>query len=301
MAADARTEKARYASVFRTDALADRVVLVTGGGTGLGRCIAHEVAALGAIAVLAGRRPEPLAHTAEEIRDAGGRADVVPFNIRDADAVAAGVAGIVGRHGRVDGLVNNAGGQFAAGAADISPNGWRSVVDLNLNGMFQVTREVFHSSMVHHGGAVVSVTADMWNGMPSRAHSGAARAGVVNLTKTLAVEWAPYRVRVNGVAPGMIFSTVMDDYPVAHQRTVQERARRIPAGRLGTESELSAAVVFLLTDAAAFINGETLRVDGGGSLTPEPPEPLPAGEWAPPFNGFHLAKQPVPASRQGGE
>lgn len=294
------SEQRRFRSVFRDDALAGQVVLVTGGGTGLGRCVVHEIAALGGTPVLAGRRPEPLRQTADEIEKAGGRADVVPLNIRDADTVAAGVAETVRRHGRIDGLVNNAGGQFAADVGDISPNGWRSVVDLNLTGTFLMTREVFHASMARHGGAVVSVVADMWNGMPSRAHAGAARAGVVNLTKTLAVEWAPHHVRVNAVAPGMFYSTVMDDYPAERRQEVFERARRIPAGRVGTESEFSAAVVFLLTAAAAFITGETVRVDGGGSLTPEPMAPLPAGDWMSPFNGFHLARD-LPGSAPVGD
>jgi citronellol/citronellal dehydrogenase len=279
-----------FRSVFRSDLLADQVVLVTGGGTGIGRCIAHEVAALGGTPVLSGRRAEPLAETAAEIREAGGAVDHLCFDIRDADAVATAVGTVLERHGRIHALVNNAGGQFPAPAESLSANGWRTVVDLNLNGTFFVTREVFSQSMAAHGGAIVSIVADMWNGFPFMAHTGAGGAAVVNLTKSLAVEWASRQVRVNAVAPGLIFSSGMDTYDPEVQRAAAATARKIPAGRIGTESETSAAVVFLLSEAAAFITGETLRVDGAASLLKQPMLPLGEGEALPAFDGFHLAR-----------
>jgi len=259
---------------------------VTGGGTGIGRCIAHELASLGATAVLAARREEPLRRTVGEIEAAGGRADWLCVDVRDERAVAAAVGTILERHGRLDALVNNAGGQFPAPAEAISPNGWRTVVDLNLTGTFLVTRAAFTAWMGEHGGAIVTIVADMWNGFPGMAHTGAARAGVVNLTKTLAIEWAPRQVRVNAVAPGLILSSGLDTYRPEVRETVLARASEIPVGRLGTESETAAAVTFLLSPAAAFITGETVRVDGGASLAPRPLLPLPPGRPTAPFHGF---------------
>jgi citronellol/citronellal dehydrogenase len=279
-----------YRSAFRDGLLDGKVIWITGGGTGIGRCIAHEVAALGGTAVLSGRREEPLVATAEEIAEVDGEADVVPLDIRDAEGVQAATARVLERHGRIDGLVNNAGGQFPAPAEEISPNGFRTVVDLNLTGTFLMTRAVFRSWMAEHGGAVVSVVADMWNGFPYMAHTGAARAAVVNLTKTLAVEWAARQVRVNAVAPGLIYSSGMDTYAPEVQQAAAATARKIPAGRIGTESETSAAVVFLLSEAAAFITGETVRVDGGASLLRQPAVPLGEAEALPSFDGFHLAR-----------
>lgn len=279
-----------YDSVFREKLFAEHVALITGGGTGIGRAIAHELAALGATVVLAARRPEPLQETVAEIEAAGGRADHVLLNIRDEDQVEEVVAEVVARHGRLDLLVNNAGGQFPAPAEQISPNGWRTVVDLNLNGTFLVTRAAFNAWMGEHGGAVVSVIADMWQGFPYMAHTGAARAGVDNLTKSLSVEWGPRGVRVNAVAPGTIYSSGMDTYDPEFQRTAAAQSSKIPAGRVGTESETSAAVVFLLSPAAAFITGTTIRVDGGQSLQRSPMVPSVPHRKMPPYDGFHLAR-----------
>lgn len=291
---------AGYRSAFRADLLAGRVVWITGGGTGIGRCIAHEVAALGATAVLSGRREDPLRETAAEIEAAGGAADWLPLDVRDGDAVEEAARQVATRHGAIDGLVNNAGGQFPSPAEEISANGWRTVVDLNLNGTFLVTRAAFRAHMGEHGGAIVSIVADMWNGFPFMSHTAAARAGVVNLTKTLAVEWAARGVRINAVAPGLIFSSGMDTYEADVQRAAAATARKIPAGRIGTESETSAAVVFLLSEVAAFVTGETIRVDGGASLLKQPMLPLGEGEALPAYDGFHLARE-VPGFWAGEE
>ena len=273
-------------SVFRADLLAHRVIVVTGGGTGIGRAIALEVGALGGTVVLAARRRDPLRATAAEIVAAGGAADWMTLDIRDAEAVDDAMVGVVDRFDRLDGLVNNAGGQFPSPAEEISHNGWRTVVDLNLNGTFLVSRAAFRAGLRESGGAIVNVVADMWNGFPGMAHTGAARAGVVNLTKTLAVEWASSQVRVNAVAPGLIDSSGMDTYDAAVREAVGVAAKRIPAARMGTEEEVSAAVAFLLSDAAAFITGETLRIDGGGSLHKEPLLPLVHDNPIPPFKGY---------------
>lgn len=290
-----------YASVFRDELFAGQVALVTGGGTGIGRCTAHELAALGATVVVCGRRPEPLDATVAEITAAGGRAAAVPLDIRQTEDVTAALQQVVRDHGRLDILVNNAGGQFPAAAQDLSPNGWRSVVDLNLNGTFLVSRAAFHAWMGDHGGVIVSVVADMWNGFPGMAHTGASRAGVVNLTCTLAVEWAPYGIRVNAVAPGTVYSSGMESYAPQFQQVFLSEGRRIPAARLGTESEISAAIVFLSSSAAAFVTGATLRVDGGASLARVPLVEVGQRGGFPPFHGFHLARRPPDRPTSHGE
>ena len=272
-------------SVFRPGLFDGRVVLVTGGGTGIGRRIALELGTLGATVVLAARREEPLRAVAEQLREQGASADWLTVNIRDADAVEEVADTLAERYERVDGLVNNAGGQFPSRAEDISPNGWRSVIDLNLNGTFLMTRAIFRASMAEHGGSIVNITADYRNGFPGMAHTGAARAAVDNLTKTLSLEWASRRVRVNAVAPGVIDSSGMDTYIPEVRMAAREGATKIPAGRMGTEAEVAGAVVFLLSDAAAFITGATLRIDGGGSLHKRPMLPIETDQPIPPFTG----------------
>jgi len=255
-----------FESIFRPGLFDGRVMLVTGGGTGIGRCTAHELAALGATVVIAARRPEPLEKTAAEIAEAGGRCETAGLNIRDEKAIDATVAAIVAKHGRIDGLVNNAGGQFVQPAAEMSPNGWRTVIDLNLNGSFLMASAVYRHSMQAHGGAIVNMLADIWTGYPAMAHMAAARAGIENLSITLSMEWAASDVRVNCVAPGTILSSGMLHYPRAVQEHTVAEAGHTPAARLGTESEVSAAIVFLLSPAAAYITGETLKIDGGSSF-----------------------------------
>jgi len=225
---DARPEAApsRYRSVFRPGLFAGRVVAVTGGGSGIGRCTAHELSALGATVALIGRRPEKLERVAAEIAAAGGRCSRHALDIRDEPAVQAGIAAIVAAHGRLDGLVNNAGGQYPGPAESLSLKGWEAVVRTNLTGGFLMAREAFNQWMGGHGGAIVNIIADIWGGMPSMAHSGAARAGMLNLTQTLASEWAPSGVRVNAVAPGWIASSGMRPTP-----TRSRRASRSSGGR----------------------------------------------------------------------
>lgn len=280
-----------YQSVFRADLFAGQTVIVTGSGSGFGRCMAHELAALSAHVILTGRRQDKLEAVQAEIHEDGGKADIITFDIRDEPSVVAGIATLIERHGPVQGLVNNAGGQFPAPLSEISKKGWEAVVSTNLTGGFLVMREVFTQSMREHGGAVVNIVADFWRSMPTMGHSGAARAGMVNLTQTAAVEWASSGVRVNAVAPGWVASSGFDTYEPAYRAQMREWQHSVPLRRFGTEAEVSAAVVFLLTPAAAFITGETIRVDGGVPNV-QPNMPPPAHERSQPFEGFHRAVRP---------
>jgi citronellol/citronellal dehydrogenase len=281
-----------YRSVFRAGLFAGEVAIVTGGGSGIGRCTAHELAALGARLALVGRKSEKLDAVRAEIETAGGEVFGFACDIREEDRVHGTVAAILERFGRIDHLVNNAGGQFSAPLAAISQKGFDAVVRTNLTGGFLMAREAYNQWMAKHGGAIVNVVADMWNGMPGMGHSGAARAGMVNFTETAALEWCGSNVRVNAVAPGWIASSGMDKYPPEMRERIRGLKHLCPMGRIGTESEISAAIVFLLSRAASFITGTTLRVDGGVPLT-RPSRPMPKHkEPAPTFDGFHLAALP---------
>jgi len=278
-----------YRSVFRPGLFTGQTILVTGAGSGIGRCTAHELAALGAHVVLAGRKPDKLAAVEDEIRGDGGEASHVAVDIREEEAVKTAIAGIVAARGRIHGLVNNAGGQFPSPLASISAKGWQTVLATNLTGGFLVARECYVQSMRAHGGAIVNMLADMWHGMPGMGHSGAARAGMLNFTETAALEWAP--VRVNAVAPGWIASSGMDTYPEAMRPMIRSLAQHVPAGRLGTESEVSAAIVFLMSEAAAFISGACLRIDGAAPNARRH-WMMTAAKPAPQFDGFHRAVKP---------
>jgi citronellol/citronellal dehydrogenase len=282
---------ARYRSIFVPGLFAGQTVWVTGGGSGIGRCVAHELAALGAQVVLSGRSADKLDRVAAEIAADGGRCTTLAFDIRDEDAVKSAVAGVVARHGRIDGLVNNAGGQFPAPLQGISKRGFEAVVANNLTGGFLMMREVYAQSMQAHGGAIVNMTADFRNGMPGMGHSGAARAGMSNLTMTAACEWASAGVRVNAVAPGWVASSGMDTYGGAVRALIPRLKQHVPLRRLAVEAEVSAPIVFLLSPAAAFVTGVTLQIDGGASLG-SPIWPGADHDRSRPFDGFHRALTP---------
>ena len=283
--------KAKYNSVLAPGLFAGQVHVVTGGGSGIGRCVAHELASLGATVILTGRTQEKLDKVAAEIVEDGGKVDTAAFDIRDEDQVKAAVAAMVAKHGRVHGLVNNAGGQFPSPLQAISKRGFDAVVANNLTGGFLMAREVFNQSMQKHGGAIVNMTADMWNGMPGMGHSGAARAGMVNLTKTAAFEWAVAGVRVNAVAPGWIASSGMDSYGPAMAGIIHDLKNKVPMRRMGLEAEVSSAICYLLSPGAAFITGITLAIDGGAPLHSSI-FPSMEHEPAPTFDGFHRASLP---------
>jgi len=280
-----------YRSILREGCFAGEVHVVTGGGSGIGRCVAHELASLGAHIVITGRRQDKLDAVAAEIAEDGGSVESLAFDIRDEEAVKQAVAGVVGRRGRIHGLVNNAGGQFPAPMASISKKGFEAVVSNNLTGGFLVMREVYVQSMQQHGGAVVNMAADMWRGMPGMSHSGAARAGMVNLTKSAAYEWAHAGVRVNAVAPGWIASSGMDTYGGMTRALIPQLKKHVPLGRIGVEAEVSAVICFLLSPAASFVTGITVPIDGGAPLGTAL-YPVVQGRGSEPFDGFHRATLP---------
>ena len=281
-----------YRSVFKENLFAGQNIIVTGGGSGIGRCTAHELAALGARVVLIGRKQEKLDAVAAEIAEDGGQALGFSCDIRDEEAVKATVGDVYKAVDVVHGLVNNAGGQFPSPLALISQKGWETVVRTNLTGGFLMAREVFLQGMNKNVGAIVNIVADMWGGMPGMGHSGAARAGMVNFTQTSAYEWGSCGVRVNAVAPGWIMSSGMDTYPDGFKETLKTLRAAVPLQRMGNESEVSGAICFLLSDASAFISGDTLRIDGAASQGNVAIFPLPAHDKSKPFDGFHRATTP---------
>jgi len=280
----------RYQSIFRPALFGEQVAIVTGAGSGIGRCTAHELAALGARVALVGRKAEKLEAVSNEIARAGGESKGYACDIREEERVRDLVKAVLADFGRIDALVNNAGGQFAAPLEKISAKGWETVIRTNLTGGFLVARECYTQCMKEaHGGAIVNIIADMWHGMPNMGHSGAARAGMLNFTETAAFEWAP--VRVNAVAPGWIASSGLDHYPPEMAAHIRALPRHVPLGRLGTESEVSAAIVFLLSPAAAFISGTCLRVDGAVPNAKRHQTPQQERRTAA-FDGFPLATKP---------
>ncbi|WP_207291146.1 SDR family oxidoreductase, partial [Pseudomonas sp. FW301-21D1A] len=235
---------------------------------------------------------EKLQKVAAEIAEDGGSAHGLACDIRDEEAVKALVTQVLNDHGPIHGLVNNAGGQYPSPLASINQKGFETVLRTNLVGGFLMAREVFNQSMSKHGGAIVNMLADMWGGMPGMGHSGAARAGMDNFTKTAAFEWGYAGVRVNAVAPGWIASSGMDTYEGAFKAVIPTLREHVPLKRIGTESEVSAAIVFLLSPAAAFISGSTLRIDGAASLGNRAWPLHKAHPPSAPFNGFHRAYLP---------
>ncbi|MDX3342662.1 SDR family oxidoreductase [Streptomyces baarnensis] len=247
-----------------SDEFTGRTALVTGGGTGIGRATARRWAAGGGHVTVLGRREEPLRATVELIEAAGGSADAVACDVRDPAAVETAVDRAAERAGRLDVLVNNAAGNFVAAGEDISPGGWKAVIDIVLNGTFHCTRAAARHMLDQGSGSVLNVIASYaWHGHPGTAHSAAAKAGVLAMTRSLAVEWAPRGVRLNCLAPG---PTETEGASAALWPTEAARARvlaSVPAGRFTTPEEVAESAAFLISDRAAYITGEVLTVDGG--------------------------------------
>jgi citronellol/citronellal dehydrogenase len=251
---------------FAQTLLKGQIAVITGGGTGIGKATAREMLELGARVVIASRKPEHLEPTVAELSQTPGRGEIIalPCDIREPDSVEKLVSDVLARFARIDILINNAGGQFPSPAQQLSPRGFEAVVRNNLVGTFNMTREVAVRAMIpQRAGAIVNVIANIARGFPGMAHTGAARAGVENLTRSLAVEWAQFDVRVNAVAPGIIASSGIAQYP---PELVKSSVARTPQKRMAHVEEVAHAIVYLAAPAAAFVTGATLRIDGGASL-----------------------------------
>lgn len=252
------TPSADSQRVFAPGILDGRVALVTGGGSGIGLATARELVRLGAKVAICGRTLEKLEAARAEL---GVLAKVC--DIREPAQVEELVGAVLGEHGALDIVVNNAGGQFPSPAQMITPNGFLAVIRNNLVGTFHVCREAANRWMIGHGGCIVNVIANIYRGFPGMVHTGAARAGVENMTMTLAVEWAQFGIRVNAVAPGIILSSGTAQYP---PQLLERGIRETPLKRAGTCEEVAASIVFLASPAAQFISGATLRIDGAQAL-----------------------------------
>ncbi len=244
----------------------DRTVLVTGGGTGIGLASALRFAALGANVAI-GSRKQPNIDAGLAALSAIAPAEKTygaPLDTRDPAAVEAFVDAVIAKFGRIDVLINNAGGQFPTAAENLAPKGWEAVIRNNLNGTWFMTHAVATKSMLpQKSGRIVNVIAQIYRGFPGMVHTGAARAGVENMTKSLAVEWAPRGVRVNAIAPGFIQSTGTAQYP---EFLVERAMKASPMGRGGTPDEVARLIVFLASDQLDFVTGETWYIDGGQKL-----------------------------------
>jgi NAD(P)-dependent dehydrogenase (short-subunit alcohol dehydrogenase family) len=248
-----------------------KVAIVTGGGSGLGRAMALELARLGSAVVVAGRREEALGETVGLITHGGGQALAQPTDVREPEAVDALVAAALAGFGRVDVLVNNAAGNFVVRAEDLSPNGWRAVVGIVLDGTFLCSRAAGRRMIEQgEGGAILSVIASYaWTGGPGTVHSAAAKAGVQGLMKTLAVEWAGHGIRANCICPG---PTDTEGAGQALWPTDEDRTRvaaTVPLGRLASPEEVAVWAAALCSPYAGYITGETLTIDGGHWLEQE--------------------------------
>ncbi len=281
-----------YQSIYRPGLFAGQTLIVTGGGSGIGRCTAHELASLGAHVALVGRKVEKLQAVQAEITEDGGSASVHVADIREEALVIDVIETVLRERGRIDGLVNNAGGQYRTAMKTISTKGFEAVVRSNLTGGFIFMREVFNRWMEAHGGAIVNIIADIWHGWPDYAHSGAARGGMLTLTETAACEWAAAGVRVNCVAPSGIASSGFDTYTPEAKAKILEFPQTVPLQRYGTEAEISSAIVYLLSPAAAYITGSCVRVDGGTPNFKPAYWKLQASRNNVPFEGFHRAVKP---------
>ncbi|XP_062566225.1 peroxisomal trans-2-enoyl-CoA reductase-like [Saccostrea cucullata] len=279
----------KVSSVFRPGLFKGKVAIVTGGSTGIGLAITQELLYLGCKVMIASRNAQRLASASDAIkkqipRDSSAEISDIQCNIRKEDQVQKMISETLSKFGKIDFLVNNGGGQFPGPASSFSLKGWNAVIETNLTGTFLCCREVYNQWMGEHGGVIINIIADMWKGFPGMSHTGAARSAVDNLTKSLSLEWAASGVRVNAVAPG---SSIYSETAAANygdKDIFNHAIPHIPAKRLGTTAEISAAVCFLLSPAAAFISGETLKVDGAASLygtTWQIPDHknLPAYDW----------------------
>lgn len=254
--------------MFQQNTFDGQTVLITGGGTGIGKGLALEFAAHGAKVGVAARREEPLQSTVDEIHEAGGEASWRTVDIRDEEHIDECVDGFWEEWGRIDILINNAGANFISPAAGISPNGWRTIIDINLNGTFLMSRAV-GTKMVGdgEGGRIINMSAtNAHNGSPMIAHSGASKAGIDSLTESLAVEWGPAGVTVNAISPGPVRTEGSDKQLWQDEELVENMRSEIPLGRFATPDDIAPLAMFLASEMGAFINGALIPCDGGDRL-----------------------------------
>jgi citronellol/citronellal dehydrogenase len=261
--------------IFRPGLLDGRVCLVSGAGSGLGRATALELAELGAAVVGCGRREEPLAETAELAAHLPGAFERETTDIRDEEAVGRLFDSLLARHGRLDVLVNNAGGQFMSPAEAITPKGFRTVIELNVQGTWLMTHAAATKAFIPQGGGkVLSVTLSPHNGMPGMVHSGAARAAVENMMRTLAIEWSRFGIKLCALAAGQFGTeTLRTKYP---QAVVENVERSVPLGRVGEPEEMAWLVAYLASPAGDFFSGTTITIDGARDdwVGPWPPQAI---------------------------
>lgn len=262
-------ELARQPTAFRDGLFAGVCVLVSGGGSGLGKAIATLFVRLGAHVAITGRQPERLDGAAVFLRGLGGQVWTFPMTIRDPEQVRATIADAAASMGGLDIVVNNAGGQFPQAALDYSVKGWNAVIDTNLNGTWYMMQAAAHLWVEgKRGGCIVNIVADVWRGLPGIAHTCAARAGVIYLSKSVAVEWAPHGIRVNCVAPGCVETSAFALYPPEGAATFEHEAN--PMRRAGDAQDVAEACAYLAAPSAKFITGEVITIDGGQQLWGDP-------------------------------
>ncbi len=281
----------RTSRILAPGLLSGKVCVVSGAGTGLGKATALELSGLGATVIGCGRRPEPLEEMVAEVTQAGGKAEAEPLDIRDEDGVDGFFDGVMERHGRLDLLVNNAGGQFMSPAEAISPKGFRTVIELNVQGTWQMTHAAATKAFIpQQDGKVLSLTVSPHMGFPGMVHTGAARAAVENMMRTLSVEWARFGIRLVAVAVGQFDTeTLRTKYPKA---VVDNVANTVPLGRLGTEEEMAWLLAFLASPAGDFFSGCVLTIDGARDNW--------FGSWPPGGAAGEGREQPLAEERRKG-
>lgn len=249
-------------NIFAEKILSGRVAIVTGGGTGITGGVARALAEAGARVALVSRKLEHLQPAAEAINANGGEAIALAADVREPEAVAAAIAATIERFGKLDIVVNGAAGNFLCAAEELSPNGFGTVVDIDLKGTFNVCRAAF-AELKKNRGQILNISATLhYLGTPMQLHVSAAKAGVDALTRNLAVEWGRHGIRVNAIAPGPIGDT--EGMKRLVPEPIKEKLRqRIPLGRFGEIADIEKAAVFLCSEAAGYINGTVLVVDGG--------------------------------------
>ncbi len=249
--------------MFQSNLFEGQIALVTGGGSGIGYRISEQLLKLGATVYIAARKEERLKSAAEKL-STWGTCYYQTCDIRDNTSIQSLADHIKNTSGKLDILINNAGGQFPSLVEDLSTNGWNAVINNNLNGTFYMTQAMAKTFFIpQQSGSILNIIVNIYRGFPGMAHTGAARAGVDNLTKSLAVEWSKYNIRINAVAPGVIQSTGLENYP---ESMLKDISKTIPMKRLGSTEEVAWLVLFLAGPMGSYITGETVYIDGGQRL-----------------------------------